>query len=187
MQKTRPLAVTILAIWALAASAFMVENMVKILLFWQGNYNEAPFDITGIAGTFALLPLGSGAISSVYFSGDSPAFLDTIFRVSLAAIYAGIGIFTFRGSKVAWLSNVGFSVAGIISVTVMIQVFYNYYSQGMYNPGMMGRDEGQFVTQSVSLYSAVLALAALRLYFLFRQDVRDFFGTNSLFAQKQAA
>lgn len=114
MQKSRPLGVTVLAIWAFAGGGMMFAFAASTLGPFQVEfYNFLEF------ANFVVVPLGAPL---VIFAGSN--YIDFA-NVSFGVLYAVIGFFTLRGSKLAWFSNTGLSLAVLASFVYSLQSFYD--------------------------------------------------------------
>lgn len=171
MQKGRPLGVTILAYWALAGSGAL---FVTHAFFFAGyRFTDDVFvNFLGPLGTIAT-PLGSGSISFLAISlGTAYSYAALV----LAVFFAIVGLHTFKGRRWTWFANVGMSVAAFAQSAAGVSLYLL--------AGIVRGNEGMiFLAPNI----AFIAISVLRLYYLFRPNVRDFFDTWSIFAQKQTA
>lgn len=158
MQKSRPLGATILAYWALAGSGVMIVLHVFFL---------AGFSL-GVPLSVITAPLGSGLISFLV-TPLSAAF--SILLLVLAVFFAIVGLHTFKGRRWAWFANVGMSMAALVQFGVALSNLTLFTSAGT----------------SMLIPAWVIAASLLRLYYLFRPHVRDYFNTWSIFAKTQTA
>ena len=198
MQK-RPTGITILAIWAMAASGFAFFNAFYHYLIFdffgrpEGIPVEVWYDLNLISaisslGGFVSAPLGSWIAGFLLYDPANEATFApamTLF-ISLGVLYALISRLTFRGSRLGWLGNVGVSIIAAIALPIS---FINFYSLSQANIDSISESWGiqlYFAWWSF-LYLVYSTGVGLRLYYLFRPSVRDFFGTKSLFVQKQTA
>lgn len=173
MQKRRPLGVTILAVWALLGSGVMFVWATRLLTLPQTEF-ITPFEAMA---RLVVVPLGA------YLIPVSTGVL----ALTLGALYLVISLLTFRVKKLAWLANVGLSLAAIGTVAFASSTyFYGYLQYGSY-PGTLGQYTQETLVQTVALHSIYYAIIAARLYYLFRPNVRDFFNSKSLFVQKRTA
>jgi hypothetical protein len=186
MQKNRPLGVTIIAIWALVGSGIVSFDAISFIIDELSLYHADFLTIFSIIGDLIVVPLGEPALS--WFAGPrlGAAFLviNPISKISLAVLYALIGFFTFRASKFAWVGNVSISIAGVVSA---IMPLYYLFLQQINIPSLSDDDYGQLFILVITLNSISLAVVALRLFYLFKHNIRDFFDTKSLFVKTQTA
>lgn len=169
MHKRRPLGITILAIWALVASGIMFVWAALLLAYPQTEFISTFEPI----GRFVVVPLGA------YL----PPVSIGLSTLPLGALYLVIGLLTFRVNKLAWFTNIGLSVAAIISVAFASSLYFYGYVQYSGLPGTLGLYTQETLTQTVVLHSIYYAIVAARLYYLFMPSVRDLFGAKSVFVQ----
>lgn len=171
MQKSRPLGVTILAYWALAGSGALF--VLHAFFLAGGSFTDDVFaNILGPLGAIAA-PLGSGSINFLTIPlGTAYSYVALV----LAVFFAIVGLHTLQGRRWAWFANVGMSVAAFVQLAVGLS-FYLLAGLVRGNEGMI------FIAPNI----AFIAVSVLRLYYLFRPNVRDFFDTWSIFAQKRTA
>jgi hypothetical protein len=183
MQKSRPFGVSILAIWALAGSGIVSIDAISFVIdtLWLDHYDF--LDIFSIIGDLTVIPLGEPALGGLadVVSPTFSAMKILISKISLAVLYALIGFFTIRASKFAWIGNVSISIAGLVSA--IVGLYYLFLQE----PSLSDEGFGQLFILLTTLYSISLPIDALRLIYLFRHQVRDFFDTKSLFVKTQTA
>jgi len=162
MQKSRPLGVTILAYWAIAGSGVMFAlNTIDLAGY---AFTEHAFIITLGSLSFLTAPLGGNYV------------VNSLVAFPVAAFFAFVGLYTFKGRRWAWFANVGMSMAAFVQYAVALPLFV---LAGL----IRGNEDMIFLAPSI----AFIAASMLRLYYLFRPNVRDFFDTWSIFAQKRTA
>ena len=196
MQKSRPLGITILAIWALAASGLSFVEAVRLHLmveYWQSEFNPVEYWETmdlmsaiSSLGSYVISPLGSGIIGTLdIFASETHATAFISYFVLLGALYALIGLLTLKLRRSAWLANVGISIVAAVALPISV---LNFYSSAMDNLDVLSESFVDirlfFIFWSLT-YFAYAAAIAFRLYYLFRPNVRDVFGTTSMFEQKR--
>lgn len=198
MQKRRPLGVTVLAIWALVASGFTFFTAFQFYVIFDYFVRQdgRPLDsvwydlnlvsaISSVGGFFTA-PLGKG-ITSILVNSPAvyanPAVTMPLF-LSLGVLYALIGLFTLKPSRIAWLGNVSVSIVAAVALPISLFNFYTY-TQG--NIDRVAETIGLevFLAWSIFDYLVYSAGVGIRLYYLFRPHVREFFGVESLFVQKR--
>lgn len=96
--------------------------------------------------------------------------------IPIAAFFAIVGLHTLQGRRWAWFANVGMSMAALVQPVVSILYAAVH--------GLVLANEDKIIFGQSYVASAV---GAIRLYYLFRPHVRDFFDAKSLFAQKRIA
>lgn len=186
MQKNRPFGVSILAIWALAGSGIVSFDAISFIIDDLWLYHADFLTIFSIIGDLIVVPLGEPALEGLadLVSPTFSAMKILISKISLAVLYALIGFFTIRASKFAWVGNVSISIAGVVSAIILL---YYLFLQEISTPSLSDQGFGQLFILMITLYSISLAVDALRLFYLFRHDVREFFDIKSLFLKTQTA
>jgi uncharacterized membrane protein YozB (DUF420 family) len=184
MQKRRPLGVTIIALWALVGSGIVSFDAILFIIDTLSLYYADFLEIFSIAGDLIVVPLGSPALEWLadLVSATFSTIKILISKISLAILYALIGFFTIRASKFAWVGNVSITIAGLVSAIVGL---YYLYLEEMSTPSLSDQGFGQLFILMITINAISLPVAALRLYYLSRPHVRDFFRMNSLLVKKR--
>lgn len=183
MSKHRPLGVTILAVWVLACS------VLTIILAGQISY------LSAIQQLETCCPVGSfeytfGQIFAYVVTPLAGYYYGYDYQVGLplGVLYAALGAFALKGNKVAWFGNAGLSVVTIVSVAIASSFYVYNYLQYSGNPGYLDPFYNQSAFMAIIVPQVVsYAVAALRLYYLFRQDVWDFLVQNRYSCRKMRA
>lgn len=184
MQRRRPLGVTIIAIWVLVAGGVVSVDAISFVIdtLWIDHYEI--LDIFSIIGDLVVVPLGEPALRALadLVSPTFSAMKILITKISLAVLYALLGFFTIRASKFTWVGNVSISIAGLVSA---IMGLYYLYLQEISTPSLSDQGFGQLFMLLITINSISLPVAALRLYYLSRPHVLDFFSISSLLVKKR--
>jgi hypothetical protein len=167
MQKSRPLGVTFIAICALVGSGMMFASAIVMFAeFW----GDVAHTLTVLQATAA--PLG--------FVPDTTPAGNIYIMLVFGAFFAGVGVYTLRRSRFAWLANVGMSVAAIVLMTA---VFSGHFY------GVIEAENidvfSELVAVGLFVFVAIITASVIRLYYLFWPNVREFFGIKSLSVKTQ--
>lgn len=165
MQRSRPLGVTILAYWALAGSA-----------------------ITYVWGIMMLTPSFDGSVayswpSAIAWPLGAGYAIYTFIALPMSAFFAWVFVYTLMGQRAAWFANVGMSMAAFVQYAIMTAMWVSHTQ----NIRIIESLDSPLFASELFFFGSFLLLTVLRLCYLFRPDVRDFFDAKSLFIQKRVA
>jgi hypothetical protein len=154
-----PMGITILAIWALVGGCVIIGVGIVKLAQYHGNLDVALSAMSPVA-----VPLGA---TYTTFNG----YTSIAFGIALAAI----GIFTFRGGRMIWATNIGISILALASLAyVSYPFFYNMSQPGSSN-SLAGLDNQTTNVIEIVSGMAIISVSAIRLHYLLRRDTRNFF------------
>lgn len=146
---------------------------VTILAYWALAGSGAMFvsNAINLAGYGFIAPTGfiAGPLGGVYA-------INSYVALPIAAFLALVGLHTLQGRRWAWFANVGMSIAALVQPVVSILVAALY--------GPVRGSEG--INIFVPGYVASI-FGAIRLYYLFRSHVREYFGARSPPVKTQSA
>lgn len=159
MQKSRPSGVTVLAYWALVGS--VITYAWGILLLTPGYDSSIAYSWPRVIAW----PLGAG-YAVFYFTA-----------LPMSAFFAWVFVYTLMGRKTAWFANVGMSLFALVQFAIMMAIWVGNTQNIRYVESLFG---SPFFASEFLFFVSYLSLPLLRLYYLFRPHVRNFFDAKSL-------